>query len=211
MYKLDFGCGNGGFPGGGGKPLSERGSWLVQNGGDYTVGFDINPEMLVKTKERVGNGSHFLAADGRMLPFKDETFEFVREWGIMHHIPGHAPALEEIARVMKKGGTFVAFEIIDNEPIYALGRTIAGSWHGDKITDRFNSEDFLEELKDDFVIQNIDYWWRPMILDLPSSFWETYPGWWAGICFQYHISKLFTRVGLMPRLACQMTVTMVKK
>lgn len=211
MYKLDFGCGNGGFPGGGGKPLNEIGSWLVQNGGDYTVAFDINFDMLMKTRKRVNNNSNFLAADGRFLPFKDNSFNFVREWGIMHHIPGHKPALKEISRILTKGGTFVAFEIVDNDPLYSFGRTVAGSWHGDKITDRFTSKEFLKELEDDFIINNVDYWWRPIILDIPSSFRETYPGWLTGIKFQYYMSKFFAKIGWMPRLACQMTVYTEKK
>jgi ubiquinone/menaquinone biosynthesis C-methylase UbiE len=44
-------------------------------------------------------------ADVRSLPFDDESFDTVFDFGTCHHISAPVRALGEIARVLRPGGT----------------------------------------------------------------------------------------------------------
>ncbi len=209
MRKLDFGCGEGGFPGGFGVHPAERGSWLDMHGDEDTCAFDINSHAVSKARSRIRNGTCFLVADGRHLPFTDDCFDYVREWGTLHHIADYMLAVKEIARVLKPGGRFEAFETVDNDPFYSLCRTLVGNWKGNTIESRFKARELLENISNYFEIIEAHYWYRPLLLDLPSYFWDKYPGWVAGLYLQYYGSKLRHRIGLLPRFARHLTITAV--
>ncbi|MFO8009233.1 MAG: class I SAM-dependent methyltransferase [Dehalococcoidia bacterium] len=211
MWKLDFGCGNGGYPGGDGVHPRGRGSWLQREGDDRTIAIDIDPSAVEEARRRVKNGAIFLIADGRRMPFADASFDYVREWGVLHHIPHYEQPIKEIARVLKTGGTFVACETIDNDPLYSICRTIVGNWKGASIESRFKSNTFLAELEKYFEIDQVEYWYRPLIVDIPSYFFESYPGWVAGLYWQYYGSKFYQKLRLLPRFARHVTITATKR
>ncbi len=207
MIKLDFGCGNGGFPGGDAVHPRDRGSWLEKNGDENTIALDINQYAIAEAKRRIKNGTQFVISDGRLMPFKDGSFDYIHEWGTLHHIKDYQVAIAEIARVLKRGGVFVACETIDNDFFYALCRTIAGSWKGNRIESRFDSDRLLADLGQHFEIQKVEYWYRPLILDFPAYFFEKYPGWAFGVYFQYYGSKLRRKLKILPRFARHVTIT----
>jgi len=211
VRKLDFGCGNGGYPGGDGVHPRDRGSWLEKNGGEDTIAFDIDSRAINEAKRRIGDGVAFLLADGRKLPFKEDSFDYIREWGTLHHIPNYVQAIAEIARVLKKGGTFVACETLDDDPIYSMCRSIVGSWKGNPIESRFKSRELLKELEKHFEFRQVDYWHRPLIVDVPSYFFDSYPGFVAGLYYQYYGSKLFAKMKILPRFARHITITAAKR
>ena len=68
MKILDVGCGDGGF-----LELQDNrlrvNSWLMENGGEDSYGVDINPIYVEGAKSKIANGTRFLVADGRQLPF----------------------------------------------------------------------------------------------------------------------------------------------
>lgn len=43
-------------------------------------------------------------ADAENLPYKDNYFDFVYSWGVLHHTPDTQKAINEIYRVLKPGG-----------------------------------------------------------------------------------------------------------
>lgn len=168
LLKLDFGCGDGGFEevGKWTSPTHDwdmliMKSWLVANGGSDTIGIDINREKVIMASKRIRNGTHFIVADGTCLPFKDNCFELVHEYGILHHIPNYRDAIKEIARV--SSNSLNLMETIDNNKIHSLARRIMGSWRGDKIAWFFTSDELLDELKAFFVIDEVRFWWRSFI------------------------------------------------
>ena len=211
MKKLDFGCGNGGFPGGYGVHPRERGSWLLAHGDADTLALDRDPSAIREARVRITNDTRFIIADGRKLPFKNQAFDYVREWGVLHHIPEYTTALDEIARVLKRGGRLEAFETVDDDPFYAVARTLVGNWKGIKIESRYKSGELIEYFEKHFNVNSIEYWYSPLILDVPSYFFETYPGWVAGLYFRYYGSKLRRKLGILPRFARHVTITAVRR
>jgi len=91
---LDVGCGPG---------------WLVQEysrEGTKIVGIDLTWQAVSLTKKRLNcqslNGVP-LQADAEVLPFKDNSFEFVSCSGVLHHTPNTLTGINEIYRVLKPG------------------------------------------------------------------------------------------------------------
>jgi SAM-dependent methyltransferase len=71
-------------------------------------GIDLTEEAIRYTTRRLetyGLSCESLrVADAEQLPFPDESFDLVYSYGVIHHTPNTAKALEEIIRVMKVGG-----------------------------------------------------------------------------------------------------------
>ena len=57
----------------------------------------------------------FLASDVEALPFRDASFGVVTCRIAAHHFPAILPALKEIARVLKPGGSFLLQDILGHE------------------------------------------------------------------------------------------------
>ncbi len=58
---------------------------------------------------------HFLAADVEALPFRAGTFGIVTCRLAAHHFPALLPALREVARVLRAGGSFLVQDILGPE------------------------------------------------------------------------------------------------
>lgn len=211
IKKLDFGCGNGCSLDGTGHHPKYRGSWLEKYGDKNTIAIDINERDIEIARNKINNGTVFMVMDGRNMSFEDNYFDFVHEKGILHHIPDYEIAVEEIARVTKTNGKLLAFEVVNNDPVYSLFRKIGGKWRGCDIESFFSSDKLFKELEKYYIIDRVDYYWRPFILDIPSYFRDQYSGWLAGIYFQYYSSKLLKLIGLDKRFCCQLELEATKK
>ena len=94
-YLLEIGCGMG----------TDLASFA--RGGARTVAVDLTTRHLSIAKQRLhGQGSpvRLVRSDGEILPFRDETFDVVYSFGVLHHTPGTQTAIDEAYRVLKPGG-----------------------------------------------------------------------------------------------------------
>ena len=64
-----------------------------------------------RKKQRDLSGAEFLQADAAQLPFTDNHYDLVVDFGIIHHIPNWRDALAEIHRVLKPQGEFFFEEL----------------------------------------------------------------------------------------------------
>ncbi len=82
---------------------------------------DIDEEMLYAARKKMKAWNtvplHLLAADAQELPFPDQCFDAVFNYGIIHHLENWQKGVEEISRVLKDDGTFYFEEIYP--PLYA--------------------------------------------------------------------------------------------
>ena len=76
-------------------------------------GIDLDPKMIrrARKKQRDLSGAEFLQADAAQLPFTDNHYDLVVDFGIIHHIPNWRDALAEIHRVLKPQGEFFFEEL----------------------------------------------------------------------------------------------------
>ena len=102
-FFLDIGCANG------------RSAFPLISSDRTVVGFDISRAMIVKGMDKIEADSKsdkvfFFVADGSSLPFKDNIFESVLTYGVLHHLPNPENVVLEAQRVLKSGGVHFGSE-----------------------------------------------------------------------------------------------------
>ncbi|HUT51931.1 MAG TPA: class I SAM-dependent methyltransferase [bacterium] len=71
-------------------------------------GIDMTPRAVEHTARRLrlyGLHSDVRVADAEALPFPDRSFDLVYSFGVLHHSPHTAQAVNEVHRVLRPGGT----------------------------------------------------------------------------------------------------------
>ena len=104
---LDLGCGNG---------VSTN---YIR--GKIIVGLDLSEPGMVKAKHRFPN-KNYVVGEALQLPFKSNVFNTVIAINLVHHIKNSSVVLEEIHRVLKKGGKLFTVDPNLTNPIGFLGR-----------------------------------------------------------------------------------------
>jgi ubiquinone/menaquinone biosynthesis C-methylase UbiE len=107
---LDFGCGDG-----------TLGEYFLKYFSDKATydGVDISQESIRVANEKQLSGPAFHSFNGTVLPFEDNTFDYCMAACVFHHIDHslHEQILQEIRRVLKKGGKFYLWEHNPHNPI----------------------------------------------------------------------------------------------
>jgi ubiquinone/menaquinone biosynthesis C-methylase UbiE len=146
------------------------------------VGVDVAPSLLSKARNLAADLPNltFRQADGRCLPFEDETFDVVVCDSTLTHVPGPESALAEAFRGLRPQGWLAAFDgdyatttvaLCDHDPLQAcveamvdnsvqdrwLGRRLAGLVRGCGFEIvRFNSHGFAETTEAEYMLTIID-------------------------------------------------------
>jgi len=108
---LEIGCGNG------------SGAMIIRHAfaPAWIDALDIDPEMLAlarrKQADRGLTGLRLMAGDAQQLPYRNESFDAVFNYGIVHHLEDWQRGIREVVRVLKPGGSFFFEEIYP--PLYA--------------------------------------------------------------------------------------------
>jgi ubiquinone/menaquinone biosynthesis C-methylase UbiE len=75
--------------------------------GAILTGIDITLESVELTNKNLklhGYKSNLLVADAEYLPFKDNSFDIVYSFGVLHHTPNTQKAINEVYRALKPQG-----------------------------------------------------------------------------------------------------------
>jgi ubiquinone/menaquinone biosynthesis C-methylase UbiE len=75
---------------------------------------DLSVDMLSYARKSLGTQVRTCAADAMKLPFDDARLDVVVCRGGLHHLPDLTDAMREIQRVLRPGGTFLAFDPCDD-------------------------------------------------------------------------------------------------
>ena len=71
-------------------------------------GVDLSIHSVDLARKRLGlfglNGRRVFVGDAEHLPFPENSFDLVYSWGVLHHTPDIARAIDEICRVLRPGG-----------------------------------------------------------------------------------------------------------
>lgn len=210
MKILDAGCGDGGFTEycEEDNRLSQR-SWLEMHGGPDAYGFDVNEERIEEAKQLIKNGTKFMVASIKDIPFPNDYFDIVHENGIFHHIDDYDKAIEEINRVTKHNGIFLCNEVVSNNLIYHLARKVAGKWDGDEVCSYFVSDELIKKLELYFEITDTKYYWRFLLSDVMTYFTE------KDLKISMQICKLgsdfFKIIGIDKQMCAHVVIKAVKK
>jgi ubiquinone/menaquinone biosynthesis C-methylase UbiE len=99
------------------------------------AGLDIDPELLVEAAANLrehGTTAELCAGDVRQMPFPDESFDVVIDFGTLFHIAKPQAASAEIARVLAPGGIFVHETTVSqllSHPVRSRGRRLPRMEH----------------------------------------------------------------------------------
>lgn len=105
---LEIGCG-----------LGAHTEALIKMGAKVTA-VDIAPRSVEITKRRLklkGLEAKVIEADAEKLPFKNNCFDFIWSWGVIHHSPNTIQCGKEISRVLKLNGE-VAIMLYNKNSFY---------------------------------------------------------------------------------------------
>lgn len=121
---LDLGCGDGLFT----QILTE------EVGARSLVGVDVDGREVESAKS-LDLYERLHVTSGREVPEESETFDFVFSNSVLEHIPDIDPILSEVARVLRKGGTFL-FTVPGPE----FHRALRGPWLRQSSRDAYLAE-----------------------------------------------------------------------
>jgi SAM-dependent methyltransferase len=110
---LEIGCGNG-----------EVSRYIAKTYMGSITATDIDAGQIdanLKLKDNISNLT-FKVADAVSLPFKNQSFDVIISFGVLHHIDGWQKALAEINRVLKPGGYLVYADVIYPEAISEMDK-----------------------------------------------------------------------------------------
>lgn len=75
------------------------------------TGLDVDGDLIAIAKKemaRMGLSVNLVQGDARKIPFADNSFDLVIDFGTCYHISNADAALHEISRVLSNGGAFVS-------------------------------------------------------------------------------------------------------
>ena len=120
---LDIGCGTG------------RASFPFIKKGVNAIGLDISDNMVYQAKKKsdslgLSNKVDYIIGDSENLPFKNESFDAVIAFGVLHHVPNPQIMLQQIANCLKENGFYFGHENNDSilRPIFDLMMKISKLW-----------------------------------------------------------------------------------
>lgn len=107
---LEYGCGRG-----------SSAYALAGAGAQHVLGIDISPVAIQQARERaehegVVNSTRFEVMDAEHLDVPDDTFDLCCGTAILHHLDLDR-AFQEVARVLKPGGSALFYEPLGHNPM----------------------------------------------------------------------------------------------
>lgn len=86
---------------------------------------DVDPAMARDSQERLArfeDRADVREASATALPFKDESFNLVLSFIMLHHVVEWQQALAEAMRVLRPGGRLVGYDLLSTFPLRLLHR-----------------------------------------------------------------------------------------
>ena len=75
------------------------------------VGIDTSLDNIERARARNSAVNvHYVLCDGKLLPFRENAFDFVFTIGTLHHISPLGYVIREISRVLKRNGSIIGME-----------------------------------------------------------------------------------------------------
>lgn len=126
----------------GGKEILEIGCGLgtdllqFARAGARVTGIDITPKSIELVRKRFameGLPVDVRVADAEQLPFKDNSFDVVYSFGVLHHTPDTQKAIDEAYRLLRPGGEIIimlyhrnSLHVMLGAPLYLVARLAFG-------------------------------------------------------------------------------------
>lgn len=120
-HILDVGCGTG-----------QTAAYLATQYGAKVTAMDINPIMIEKAKNRMEKYQlpvEIIQGSIEKSPLKDEKFDFIISESVLAFL-NKPKALQEIFRLLKNGGHFIANELTVNKKLQTMNKEEIKRFYG---------------------------------------------------------------------------------
>jgi len=180
--------------------------------GHEVVGLDMSSGMIKLAKKRY---SKIVQGDSQNLPFKDFSFQTVINRGILHHLENPQKAVDEVNRILIKGG-----EAVFSEPLFnifaALPRKlIRGTKHFSHLHKCFKDREFKKMIGSHFEIKKVYYWGflSHILLGFPDFFdiYRFFPLKKVVTPFLLGVDELISRIPFLNKYLCWHIIIIAKK
>lgn len=137
------------------------------------IGLDLSADMLEFGRKKY-NKIKLIQGDAENLPFRKNSFDFVIGRGIIHHLPNSLKGMEEVYRVVRKGGYVLISEPHSNRVLSIFRKVYYRfSSHFSEVHKSFLEEEILSLFENvGFKIKKIKFWG---ILSFPFAFPDITP------------------------------------
>jgi ubiquinone/menaquinone biosynthesis C-methylase UbiE len=119
---------------------------LKQFGAGQVYGLDLDPRQILRARQQLAGKSEgravLVVGSVDKLPFPNEYFDAVFDFGMLHHVVDWQAGVAEIQRVLKPSGLFF-FEEVTRD---ALNRWMYRTFLDHPEENRFSEAEFLTEL-----------------------------------------------------------------
>ncbi len=91
--------------------------------GAHVIGADLSQRNCLVAQQRLetyGRQGHFVNVDAESIPLCDNAVDHVYSFGVLHHTPDMFGAFQEVARIVKPGGTVTMMLYRKNWSLVAL-------------------------------------------------------------------------------------------
>ena len=109
-------------------------------------GIDLDEKMIQRARSKNIEKGVFEVASVTQLPFEDEYFDVVIDFGVIHHVPNWPEALKEIKRVLKPEGKFLFEELSSDSWESGLGKMLKKVLKH-PYEEMFSTQGFVDELQ----------------------------------------------------------------
>lgn len=92
------------------------------------VGVDASPSMVAKARKNIADAglsevAEIKEAEASLMPFADDSFDVVVSTGSIHHWKDPTACLNEVYRVLKRGGHALIYDLVSDTPASVLKET----------------------------------------------------------------------------------------
>lgn len=92
------------------------------------VGLDASPSMVAKARKNIADAglsevAEIEEAEASLMPFADGSFDIVVSTGSIHHWKDPTACLNEVYRVLKRGGHALIYDLVSDTPASVLKET----------------------------------------------------------------------------------------
>ena len=146
-----------------GSATCEVSEWLSAQGYDV-VAIDICFDLLTFSKSRAKRYGYsgllrYCCADCEQLPFRDEVFDKIFSFDILHHLPSYEKGVDELHRVLKVEGKMLIYEPNSLSPARRMSEL---RWRESSLEKSFYPWTLYHMLKERFGTVSISFDQRPL-------------------------------------------------
>ncbi len=112
------------------------------------VGIDITPKMIEFARSRLAlspfkNTVSFILADAEKIPYEKDYFDYVFCLNAFHHFPNSAEVIQEVKRVLKKGGKFIFLDPYKGGILRSIWVFLLKVWFGESYAKYYTKNEII--------------------------------------------------------------------